>query len=90
MRSFVYLQYYPEMEVATKEQEGEKAAKEREKQGRPMVQWTDPTIRAGESDGESCRDLFGLANIYLGQDKSNNQGHADLLTWPLGPGGKKG
>ena len=69
------------MEVATKEQEGEKAAKEREKQGRKDGQWTDATIRASESDGESCRDLFGLANIYLGQDKSNNQAHADLLTW---------
>ena len=31
-----YFQYYPEMEVATKEQEGEKAAKEREKQERLM------------------------------------------------------
>ena len=46
------------MEVATKEQEGEKAAKEREKQGRKDGQWTDPTIRASESGGESCRDLL--------------------------------
>ena len=30
----IYLQYYPEMELATKEQEGEKATKEREKQER--------------------------------------------------------
>ena len=46
---FVYLQYYPEMEVATKEQEGEKAAKEREKQGRkangPMDRPNDPRER---------------------------------------------
>ena len=42
MRSFVYLQYYPEMEVATKEQEGEKAAKEREKQGRKGGQMDRP------------------------------------------------
>ena len=75
--------------MATKEQEGEKAAKEREKQGRPMVQWTDPTIRSSESGSESCRDLFGLANIYLGQDKSNNQAHARFAYKAIRTSGKR-
>ena len=49
-------------------------------------QWSNgPTQRSvrARATAKAAETFLALANIYLSQDKSNNQAHADLVTWQI-------